>query len=346
MQQDSKIYVAGHRGMVGSAIVRALATEGYRNIVTRTSRELDLCDGSAVRAFFQSERPEYVFLAAAKVGGIHANNTYRAEFIYSNLMIATQVVHEAHNAGVKKLLFLGSSCTYPKLAPQPMREEHLLSGPLEPTNEPYAIAKIAGIKLCEAYRDQYGDNFISCMPTNLYGSNDNYDLENSHVLPALIRKFHEAKIEGAPYVEIWGDGSPRREFMHVDDLAAACLFLMQNYDGRDFVNVGTGEDISIRELADIIREVVGYSGELRYESSRPNGTPRKLMDVSRLHALGFSHRIALAEGLNRVYSDFHTHYERYVAGRHAGHYEGQVGAKNAEEQVEERLGETTIIQPA
>lgn len=342
MQQNSKIYVAGHRGMVGSALVRALTTEGYENIVTRNSRDLDLCDGSAVRAFFASERPEYVFLAAAKVGGIHANNTYRAEFIYSNLMIATHVVHEAHNSGVKKLLFLGSSCIYPKLAPQPMREEHLLSGPLEPTNEPYAIAKIAGIKLCEAYRDQYGDNFISCMPTNLYGPNDNYDLENSHVLPALIRKFHEAKVEGAPYVEIWGDGSPRREFMHVDDLAAACLFLMQNYDGRDFVNVGTGEDISIREIADIIRGVVGYTGELRYESSRPNGTPRKLMDVSRLHALGYRHHTALSEGVAHVYSDFHTQYDRYVAG----HREGQVAITHSEEQLEEKLEETPVIQTA
>jgi GDP-L-fucose synthase len=261
-------------------------------------------DQQAVNSFFHTDKPEYVFLAAAKVGGIHANNTYRAEFLYNNLMIEANVVHASYVSGVKKLLFLGSSCIYPKLAPQPLREESLLTGLLEPTNEPYAIAKIAGIKMCEAYRAQYGCNFISAMPTNLYGPNDNYDLQNSHVMPALIRKFHAAKLEGAPSVEVWGTGSPLREFLHVDDLADACLFLMRNYDDELFVNVGTGSDLNIRELAGMIKEVTGYEGELRWDTSKPDGTPRKLMDVSRLHAMGWKHRIALRDGIEQVYREY------------------------------------------
>jgi GDP-L-fucose synthase len=310
MELHAKLYVAGHRGMVGSAIVRALERAGYTNLVTRTSAELDLREQSAVRAFFAAERPEYVFLAAAKVGGIVANNTYRAEFLYENLAIQTNVIHEAWASGAKKLLFLGSSCIYPKLAPQPLREDALLTGLLEPTNEPYAIAKITGIKQAEAYRDQYGFHAISVMPTNLYGPNDNYDLEKSHVLPAMIRKFYEAKLRGEHTVTLWGDGSPLREFLHADDLAEACVFLMQQYDGRDFLNVGTGVDLPIRELAELVRRAVGFTGEIVWDTSRPNGTPRKLMDVSRLHALGWRHRISLEDGLERTVAEFTEEYPR------------------------------------
>ena len=314
MFKTARIYIAGHRGMVGSAIVRALKDKGYEHIITRTSSELDLRDQGAVENFFEEEQPEYVFLAAAKVGGIHANNTYRAEFLHDNLAIELNIIHQAYIQGVKKLLFLGSSCIYPKMAPQPLREDYLLTGPLEYTNEPYAIAKIAGIKMCEAYRDQYGCNFISAMPTNLYGPNDNYDLKNSHVLPALIRKFHEAKVENKPHVEIWGDGSPLREFMHVDDLADACLYLMDSYDGKSFVNVGVGEDISIKDLALTIKEVIGFEGELTFDLSKPNGTPRKLMDVGKLHDLGYKHKIDLKTGIEKVYQDFLQNIDRYVAG--------------------------------
>ncbi len=299
--------------MVGSAIVRKLKAEGFQHIITRTSAELDLRNQAAVAAFYASEKPDYVVVAAAKVGGIHANNTYRAEFLYDNLAIELNLIHEAYVAGVKKLLFLGSSCIYPKFAPQPMKEEHLLTGSLEQTNEPYAIAKIAGIKLCEAYRDQYGCNFISAMPTNLYGPNDNYDLNNSHVLPALIRKFHEAKESGAERVEVWGDGSPMREFLHVDDLAEASVFLLETYDEKPFVNVGTGVDVTIRELAETVKKVVGFEGELYFDASKPNGTPRKLMDVSRLNALGFTARIGLEEGIASVYEDFKAHMSQYLA---------------------------------
>lgn len=301
MEKNSRIYVAGHRGMVGSAITRKLRIEGYENIITRNSAELDLTNQEAVNRFYDREKPDYVFLAAAKVGGIHANNVYRADFLYQNLMIESNVIHASYEHKVKKLLFLGSSCIYPKLAPQPLKEEYLLTGLLEATNEPYAIAKIAGIKLCEAYRSQYGCNFISAMPTNLYGPNDNYDLNNSHVLPALIRKFHTAKVESKTSVEIWGTGSPMREFLHVDDLAEACCFLMENYDGELFVNVGTGEDLSIKELALMVKEIVGFNGELVFNTDKPDGTPRKLMDVSRIHALGWRHKIALREGISAVY---------------------------------------------
>ncbi|MEM7369330.1 MAG: GDP-L-fucose synthase [Bacteroidota bacterium] len=312
MNKNANIYVAGHRGMVGSAIVRALQAKGYDNILCRTSSELDLRDQRAVAEFFEQEQPDYVFLAAAKVGGIIANNTYRADFLYDNLAIEMNVIHQGYLHQVSKLLFLGSSCIYPKFAPQPMQEEHLLTGLLEPTNEPYAIAKIAGIKLCEAYRDQYGCNFISAMPTNLYGPNDNYDLQNSHVLPALIRKFHEAKHARAASVEIWGDGSPQREFMHVDDLAEACCFLMEAYDGKEFVNVGVGKDISIRELAETIKAVVGYEGQLAFDTSRPNGTPRKLMDSSKLLSMGYQPKIGLKEGIEQVYQDFQENVLRYA----------------------------------
>ena len=304
MNKDSKIYVAGHRGMVGSAILRKLQKEGYSNIITKTSKELDLRIQKDVDDFFKHEKPKYVFLAAAKVGGILANNTYRAEFIYDNLMIQSNVIHSAYKYGVKKLLFLGSSCIYPKYAPQPMKEEYLLSGYLEPTNEPYAIAKIAGIKMCEAYRYQYGCNFISAMPTNLYGPNDNYDLNNSHVLPALIRKFHEAKIYNKKEVTVWGTGNPLREFMHVDDLADACLFLMLNYNDSQFVNVGTGKDISIRELAELIKTIVGYEGNIIFDTTKPDGTPRKLLDLNYVHSLGWHHKIELEEGIKMTYQDF------------------------------------------
>jgi GDP-L-fucose synthase len=301
MNPDAKIYIPGHRGLVGSAIVRRLQRAGFTNLLTRTSAELDLRDQRAVADFFAAEKPDYVFLAAAKVGGILANNTYPAEFIYDNLAIQLNVIHQSYLNGVKKLLFLGSSCIYPKFAPQPMREEYLLDGKLEPTNEPYAIAKIAGIKMCQSYNRQYGTRYISVMPTNLYGPNDNFDLQNSHVLPALIRKFHEAKEKGQPYVEVWGSGTPRREFLHADDLADACLFLMQTYDDSEIVNIGVGEDISIAELAELIREVVGYEGELRFDRSKPDGTPRKLLDVSRLHSLGWQAAIPLREGIEQTY---------------------------------------------
>ena len=304
MEKQAKIYIAGHRGMVGSAILRRLQQDGYSNFVFRSSKELDLRNQADVQSFFEAERPDYVFLAAAKVGGIFANNTYRGEFLYENLMIQNNVIHNAYLTGVKKLMFLGSSCIYPKLAPQPLKEEYLLSGYLEPTNEPYAVAKIAGIKLCEAYRSQYGCNFISVMPTNLYGPNDNYDLSNSHVLPALIRKFHEAKINDAPAVEVWGTGSPLREFLHADDMADACVFLMKTYDGADFVNIGTGKDLSIKALAELIKHVVGYEGDLVWNTSKPDGTPRKLMDVSKLHGLGWQHKIELEEGIRHTYEQF------------------------------------------
>ncbi|WP_460910237.1 GDP-L-fucose synthase [Spirosoma areae] len=312
MKREDRIYVAGHRGMVGSAIVRKLQTEGYLNIITRTSSELDLRNQAAVTDFFDQEHPDYVFLAAAKVGGILANNSYRAEFLYDNLMIESNIIHSAYQSGVKKLLFLGSSCIYPKLAPQPLKEEYLLSGFLESTNEPYAIAKITGIKLCEAYQSQYGCNFISAMPTNLYGPNDNYDLQGSHVLPALIRKFHEAKINSQPFVEVWGTGAPMREFLHADDLADACYFLMETYNDQLFINIGTGEDVTIRQLAEMVQETVGFEGELRWNTDKPDGTPRKLMDVSRLHALGWTHTTELKAGLERTYQDFLANEVLYV----------------------------------
>lgn len=304
MDLTSKIYVAGHRGMAGSAIVRHLKSKGYYNFVFRTSKELDLSNQKAVADFFQVEKPEYVFLAAAKVGGIVANNTYRGEFIYKNLMIQSHVIHESYVNDVKKLLFLGSSCIYPKLAPQPLKEDYLLTGQLEYTNEPYAIAKIAGIKMCEAYRTQYGCNFISVMPTNLYGPNDNYDLQNSHVLPALIRKFHEAKDSDQPFVEIWGSGMPKREFLYVDDLAEACYFLMVNYNDTTLVNIGTGEDVTIRELAELIQEIVGFKGQLKFDTDKPSGTPRKLMDVTKLTNLGWKYKTKLKEGIISTYESF------------------------------------------
>jgi GDP-L-fucose synthase len=304
MQKNSKIYVAGHRGMVGAAIVRKLKAEGYQHLITRSSSELDLRNQQAVNDFFEQEQPEFIFLAAAKVGGIHANNIYRANFLYDNLMIEANIIHAAYTAGVKKLLFLGSSCIYPKMAPQPIREEHLLTGLLEQTNEPYAIAKIAGIKLCEAYRDQYGCNFISAMPTNLYGQGDNYHPENSHVLPALIRKFDSAIKEGSHEVEVWGSGKPYREFMYVDDLAAACYFLMKTYNEKGFVNIGTGEEVTIRELAETIAKVTGFKGKIVFNTEKPDGTPRKLMDSGKLQLLGWKHRISLNEGLRLAYHHF------------------------------------------
>lgn len=306
MEKSAKIYVAGHRGMVGSSIVRGLQKRGFTNLITRNSSELDLKNQQAVDDFFALEQPEYVFLAAAKVGGIVANNTYRADFLYENLAIQNHVIHASYQNAVKKLMFLGSSCIYPKLAPQPLKESYLLTGPLEPTNEPYAIAKIAGIKMCEAYRDQYGCNFISVMPTNLYGPNDNYSLENSHVLPAMIRKFHEAKQNKLPSMTLWGTGSPMREFLHADDLAEACLYLMENYNEKELVNVGTGEDVTIKELALLVQQIVGFEGEIIWDTSRPDGTPRKLMDVSKLHALGWKHQIQLKEGIQMAYQDFLT----------------------------------------
>ena len=304
MKKEAKIYVAGHRGMVGSALLRRLRQAGFHNFVTRTSAELDLRDQTAVAAFFAEEKPAYVVLAAAKVGGIQANNIYRAEFLYDNLMIEANVIHQAYVQGVEKLLFLGSSCIYPKMAPQPLREDALLTGELESTNEPYAVAKIAGIKLCDAYRSQYGCNFISAMPTNLYGPHDNYDLKNSHVLPALIRKFHEAHAAGAPEVEVWGSGTPRREFLHVDDLADACYWLLENYNEPGLVNVGTGEDLSIRELAELVQHTVGYEGRIQFNADYPDGTPRKLMDVSKLAGFGWRSSIGLEEGVRAVYEGF------------------------------------------
>ena len=304
MEKESKIYVAGHRGMVGSAIVRKLTSLGYTNLLTRTSTELDLRNQQQVADFFDVEKPDFVFLAAAKVGGIVANNTYRADFLYENLAIQNNIIHGSYLNKVKKLMFLGSSCIYPKLAPQPLKESYLLSGYLEPTNEPYAIAKIAGIKMCEAYRAQYGCNFISVMPTNLYGTNDNYDLVNSHVLPAMIRKFHEAKDKGASEMTLWGTGSPMREFLHADDLAEACLFLMENYNESELVNIGTGEDVTIKNLAALVKQIVGFKGEIIWDTSKPDGTPRKLMDVSKLHGLGWHHKIALEDGIKLAYQDF------------------------------------------
>jgi GDP-L-fucose synthase len=312
MKKDSKIFIAGHRGMVGSAILRQLEKENYQNLITRSSSELDLRDQQAVDRFFSEHKPEYVFLAAAKVGGIVANNTYRADFLYENLMIQANVIHSAYVYDVQKLMFLGSSCIYPKMAPQPMKEQYLLSGLLEPTNEPYAIAKIAGIKLCETYRDQYGCNFISVMPTNLYGYGDNYDLKNSHVLPALIRKFHEAKDTGKPFVEAWGTGLPKREFLFADDLAEACVYLMDNYDEKELVNVGTGEDLSIKELTEMVAEVVGFSGDIKWDADKPDGTPRKLMDVSKLHGRGWRHKTDLGAGLKMTYADFKENLNKYT----------------------------------
>jgi GDP-L-fucose synthase len=306
LEKQAKIYVAGHRGMVGSAIVRKLQKEGYMNLVLKTSAELDLRDQVKVADFFAAEKPDYVFLAAAKVGGIVANNTYRADFLYENLAIQNNIIHSSFVNKVKKLQFLGSSCIYPKLAPQPLKESYLLSGYLEETNEPYAIAKIAGIKMCEAYRAQYGCDFISVMPTNLYGPNDNYDLENSHVLPAMIRKFQEAKERGDASMTLWGTGSPMREFLHADDLAEACVYLMETYSDAELVNIGTGIDVTIKELAETVKEIVGFTGTIDWDSTRPDGTPRKLMDVSKLHSLGWNHKIELKEGISLAYQDFLT----------------------------------------
>jgi len=304
MNREDKVYIPGHNGMVGSAIKRKLEQEGYRNQVYRNSKELDLRNQDAVHAFFEQEKPDYVFLAAAKVGGILANDTYRADFLYDNLMIESNIIHAAWKSSVKKLLFLGSSCIYPKMAPQPLKEEYLLTGLLENTNEPYAIAKIAGIKLCDAFRAQYGCNFISAMPTNLYGPNDHYDLKNSHVLPALIRKFHEAKVKKEPFVTIWGTGEPKREFLYVDDLADACIFLMQNYNDDGLVNIGVGTDLSIMELAELIAKITGYTGTIRKDSSKPDGTPRKLMDVSKMKAMGWQAKVSLEDGIRMVYGEY------------------------------------------
>jgi len=304
MNKKDRVYVAGHRGMVGSAILRRLQKEGFENFVLKTSNELDLRNQQKVEDFFSREKPEFVFLAAAKVGGIMANNTYRAEFLYDNLQIQSNCIHAAWENKVKKLMFLGSSCIYPKLAPQPLKEEYLLTGELEPTNEPYAIAKITGIKMCDAYRSQYGCNFISVMPTNLYGTNDNYDLNNSHVLPALIRKFHEAKIKNEPFVTIWGSGTPKREFLHADDLADACFFLMQRFNEPGFINIGYGNDIEIKDLALLIKSIIGYSGSIQHDLSKPDGTPRKLMDSSKLEKMGWKPRIDLETGIQRAYQDF------------------------------------------
>ena len=308
MEKEANIYIAGHRGMVGSAIHRQLKSKGFDNFILRTSAELDLRDQSAVSSFFAENRPDYVFLAAAKVGGILANNSYRAEFLWDNLSIQNNVIHNAYQYRTKKLMFLGSSCIYPKLAPQPLKEEYLLTGPLESTNEPYAIAKIAGIKLCEAYRDQYGCNFISVMPTNLYGINDNYHPENSHVLPAMIRRFHEAKINNTGEVAIWGSGTPKREFLYADDMAKACIYLMETYNEKGFLNIGTGEDISIFDLASLVADVIGYQGTIVTDPEKPDGTPRKLMDVSKLHQLGWKHSTSLTEGIRSAYEDFLSRY--------------------------------------
>lgn len=309
MEKNSRIYVAGHRGLVGSAIVRNLEDNGFTNIITRTHGELDLTNQADVRKFFKEEKPEYVFLAAAKVGGIHANNTYPADFIYDNLMIQNNVIKAAHDFKVTKLLFLGSTCIYPKMAPQPIKEEYLLTGALEETNEAYAVAKIAGLEMCKFFKRQYGDNFISCMPTNLYGPNDNFDLKNSHVLPALIRKFHEAKVNGSEVVEVWGTGTPLREFIYVDDMAAACVFLMENYDGEQHINIGTGEEVSIRQLAETVKEVVGFEGELVFNTDMPDGTPRKLTTVDKLHGLGFMHKVSLNDGIRMAYEWFLENYK-------------------------------------
>ena len=309
MENNSRVYVAGHRGLVGSAIVRNLEAKGFTNIITRTHAELDLTNQADVRRFFEEEKPEYVFLAAAKVGGIHANNTYPADFIYDNLMIQNNVIKAAHDFKVTKLLFLGSTCIYPKMAPQPIKEEYLLTGALEETNEAYAVAKIAGLEMCKFFKRQYGDNFISCMPTNLYGPNDNFDLKNSHVLPALIRKFHEAKVNGSEVVEVWGTGTPLREFIYVDDMAAACVFLMENYDGEQHVNIGTGEEVSIRQLAETVKEVVGFEGELVFNTNMPDGTPRKLTTVDKLHGLGFMHKVSLNDGIRMAYEWFLENYK-------------------------------------
>lgn len=304
MLKDSKIYIAGHKGLVGSAIVRNLQSRGYKNIIGKSHAEMDLEDQILVEEFFKAERPEYVVLAAAKVGGINANNKQPADFIYSNLQVQNNVIMCAHKYGVKKLLFLGSTCIYPKMAPQPIKEEALLTGPLEPTNEAYALAKIAGLEMCKFFKRQYGDNFISCMPTNLYGPNDNFDLESSHVLPALIRKFHEAKINHVPVVECWGTGTPLREFLYVDDMADACVFLLENYDGEQHVNIGTGKEISIKELAELVKKVVGYTGKIIWNTNMPDGTPRKLTDVTKLHELGWKHHYELKEGLEMAYEWF------------------------------------------
>ena len=309
MEKNSRVYVAGHRGLVGSAIVRNLEAKGFTNIITRTHAQLDLTNQADVRRFFEEEKPEYVFLAAAKVGGIHANNTYPADFIYDNLMIQNNVIKAAHDFKVTKLLFLGSTCIYPKMAPQPIKEEYLLTGALEETNEAYAVAKIAGLEMCKFFKRQYGDNFISCMPTNLYGPNDNFDLKNSHVLPALIRKFHEAKVNGKDVVEVWGTGTPLREFIYVDDMAAACVFLMENYDGEQHVNIGTGEEVSIRQLSETVKEVVGFEGELVFNTDMPDGTPRKLTTVDKLHGLGFIHKVSLNEGIRMAYEWFLENYK-------------------------------------
>ncbi|HEY5824769.1 MAG TPA: GDP-L-fucose synthase [Cyclobacteriaceae bacterium] len=304
MEKSAKIYIAGHHGMVGSAIWRELSKKGYTNLIGRRSGELDLRNQEAVNSFFEQEKPEYVFLAAAKVGGILANNTYRADFIYDNLIMEANVIRNAHDHKVKKLMQLGSSCIYPKFASQPIKEDSLLTGLLESTNEPYAIAKIAGIKLCQAYHDQHGDNFISVMPTNLYGYGDNYHPKNSHVMPALIRRFHEAKVKGSPFVELWGTGTPRREFLFSDDLAEACVHLMNHYHSPEVINVGVGDDLSIQELAELIASIVGYKGELRNDLSKPDGTPRKLLDVSKIHALGWKHKTSLRDGIQLAYTDF------------------------------------------
>lgn len=304
MEKDSKIYIAGHTGMVGSAILKGLKKAGHSNFVLKDLHELDLTKQSEANEFFRKEKPDYVFLAAAKVGGIYANNTYRADFIYQNLMIELNTIHAAYSNNVKKLLFLGSSCIYPKLAPQPLKEEYMLSGYLEGTNEPYAIAKIAGIKLCESFHHQYGCNYISVMPTNLYGFNDNYDINNSHVLPALIRKFHEAKVENRPSVTVWGTGKPLREFMFADDLADACIFLMNNYNSPELVNIGTGQELTISDLAHLVKTITGYTGDIVFDTSKADGTPRKLLDVSKLHGLGYRHKISLEEGIRIVYNDY------------------------------------------
>jgi len=316
MEFSSKIYIAGHHGMAGSAISRNLAKRGFSNIVTRTSAELDLRDQSATNNFFATENPEYVFLAAAKVGGIHANNTYRGSFLYDNLMIQSNAIHASYLNGVKKLLFLGSTCIYPKLAPQPLKEEYLLTGELEPTNEPYAIAKITGIKMCDAYRDQYGCNFVSVMPTNLYGPNDNYDLNNSHVLPALLRKFHTAKSNKSLSVEVWGTGKPMREFCHVDDMADASVYVMLNHNERGFLNIGTGVDISISELAELIKKIVGFEGDLHFNPNNPDGAPRKLTDVSKLLELGWNYKISLEDGIRSVYNEVKPLFDKELSGHH------------------------------